>query len=629
MAGSSILIIAVYLGTDIRWKKTSKAVEVVNLVWGGPTRNGRTQEPIRYKESHNAHNKYFHIRFSFKANSIEGFPNILQTANVNEGIRLELSKPSILALIVGGAEDSFFVTRNLTLGKWHEVILDISPDNHLRVVVDNVLMIDQTRNFNYQISDIAIGSGFSETRPFIGEIKVNSLSYGFMEKNRLVIQAFASWILLTIAVLAVMLAGPTYRLSKLVCIKFFNHRLVPALLGSLDNQEKIIWTATVVAIGSMASIIFHYVKSVFSPPPGGLSTMFHYPANMFCDFFSVFDTFSRLGLSGQSNYFPFSAILFGLFGWLGETNPYRAVAFSLVMASIILIWITWLYFRKILKTGSLLNAFVVSMMSYPLLFTMHTGNIEIWVFIFVCLFFLSYNAGRLVLSTGFLAAAIAIKLYPAIFIVLFVLDKRYRLIQYTLAWVVVLSLLPFLIWPTNPELYLRGLSDGMRFYSDFMVKSYTGVYFGHSLLNSLRALWPGLQIDSLFPAYYLFAGAALVSMAIYATLIERVLWRKIAILVIALCLLPPTSTDYKLLYFFVPFFFFVNHEVRSKTDRLYVVFFSLLFINKGYFFFHGDQFVTLNSVANTVIMVSMLIVILVERFLGPSPKVLENKKCGA
>ena len=115
-------------------------------------------------------------------------------------------------------------------------------------------------------------------------------------------------------------------------------------------------------------------------------------------------------------------------------------------------------------------------------------------------------------------------------------------------------------------------------------------------------------------------------MTIYATFMEKVLWKKIAVLVIALCLLPPTSTEYKLLYFFIPFFFFVNHNVRSKTDSLYVLLFSFLFINKGYMYFHGDQFVTLNGVANTAIMVVMLILILLEHFMSSWQKAPSNRK---
>ncbi|MBT3811770.1 MAG: DUF2029 domain-containing protein [Candidatus Marinimicrobia bacterium] len=629
MGVSSIVLIAMYLWTDIRWKQTSKAVELTNLTWESLDSAGNIQKPLHFIATENSGNKFFHINFSFKANSNEAYPNILQTSNVNSGVRLELGKPSAMAIIIGRAKDSFFVTQTLTQGEWHEISLDITP-NHLRVVLDNVLMLDQTRDFNYKIDDIAIGSGFSKTRPFVGEIKVHSLSYGFMEKNRPVIQAFAAWILLTVSIFVVMLAGPAYRLSKLFFLKNFIARLVPMLSRPLDNQEKIVWTATIVGIGGMAWYIFYYVFSAlhvhtyFSPT--GLPMTIHYPANIFADFFRNFDLQSRMGLGSTSNYFPFSAIVFGFSGWLGRGSPYSAVAFSVGLGSTILIWLTWLHFRTSLKTAALLCAFVVSMMSYPMLFTLHTGNIEIWVFIFLCLFFVTYQAGKPVLSTVFLAASIAMKLYPAIFIILFVIDKRYRLVLYTLAWVVVLTLFPFLIWPIAPDLYLQSLSIGMSFYKDVMIESYSGVYFGHSIVNFLRALWPNLQPASLYPAYYVFAGITLILMTIYATFMEKVLWKKIAVLVIALCLLPPTSTEYKLLYFFIPFFFFVNHNVRSKTDSLYVLLFSFLFINKGYMYFHGDQFVTLNGVANTAIMVVMLILILLEHFMSSWQKAPSNRK---
>jgi len=550
------------------------------------------------------------------------YGNLFQTADSINAIRMELQPSSNLVLVLGSS-NVFPLSSSIQIGKYYDVRLTYEREHFFKVFVDKKEVLNVTDKKllagGFDISNIVVGTGLAKQRMLVGEVKNFNLNGTYSYLNR--IGSLSRWLLVVMGVLT------SIRLSKLIWTKIAIKLSAPTLLMPLDNQEKIIFTATIVGIGGMSWIVFYYITHVFFLPQE-MPMTFHYPVNMFCDFFRNFDLQARMGLSSTSNYFPFSAIFFGLFGWIGEGSSYRAVAFSLATGSVIMIWLTWLYFRTVLKSGALLCAFVVSMMSYPFLFTMHTGNLEIWVFIFICMFFLSYNAGHRALSTGFLAAAIAMKLYPAIFIVMFVIDKRYRLVLYTSAWVVALTLLPFLIWPTDLDIYLSAFLEGMRFYKYLMIESYSGVYFGHSLINSLRALWPGLQSDLLFPAYYLFAGIVLILMTIYATLIEKVLWKKVAVLVIALCLLPPTSTEYKLLYFFIPFFFFVNHDVKSKSDALHTFLFGLLFINKGYIYFHGDQYVTLNGIANTVIMIAMFIVILVEHFLGLWSKIVfKHEKC--
>lgn len=571
------------------------------------------------------------------------YGNLFQTADSINAIRMELQPSSNLVLVLGSS-NVFPLSSSIQIGKYYDVRLTYEREHFFKVFVDKKEVLNVTDKKllagDFDISNIVVGTGLAKQRMLVGEVKNFNLNGAYCYTG--LIAKLSRWILVLLGILISIRLALSHLSHFNVLINIFNKYLFVLLklklIRSLDNQQKIVWTATVVSVGFMSSIIFHYVKNTFSPfpasrwtladgfdGPSGLSTMFHQPINIFCDFFSLFEIFSIFGLSKQSLYFPSSNLLLGLFGWMGDGNAYKAVAFSLAIASVVTIWLAWISFRKSFKTGALLNAFIIIFMSYPMLFTLHTGNLEIWVFIFQCSFFLSYFSRRFLLSTGFLAAAISLKLYPAIFIIFMVIDKRYRFVLYTLAWVVVLSSVPFIIWPTNLELYWHGLLSGMGIYNDIMVKGYYGLHFGHSLVNSLRTLWPNIQVKLLFPVYYIFMGCNLILMTGYAALIERVLWRKIAVLVIALCLLPPTSTDYKLLLFFIPFFFFVNHDVKSKTDSIYTVLFSTLFINKAYLYFHDHQYLTLNIVANTLIMISMLIVILMDHFMCSYSKISINE----
>jgi hypothetical protein len=199
LALSAITLLALYFFTDIRWK--SVAVEIENLSWkSGITEEGNRQ-PIRYKTKDNSKYKSFNILFGFKANSLEDYPNILQTAALNSGIRLELTQPSTLQLIIGGTR-GMLVTDKLTPGKWHEIEMDISRAGHVLVSIDGITAIDETRQLQYKVDEILIGSGFSETRPFVGEIEIDSISYKSFEKNSLLIRAMLYWVIFVFIVIA-------------------------------------------------------------------------------------------------------------------------------------------------------------------------------------------------------------------------------------------------------------------------------------------------------------------------------------------------------------------------------------------------------------------------------------------
>ena len=87
------------------------------------------------------------------------------------------------------------VTDKLTPGKWHEIKMDISRAGHVLVSIDGITAVDETRQLQYKVDEILIGSGFSETRPFVGEIEVDSISYKSFEENTLLTRAMLYWVI--------------------------------------------------------------------------------------------------------------------------------------------------------------------------------------------------------------------------------------------------------------------------------------------------------------------------------------------------------------------------------------------------------------------------------------------------
>jgi hypothetical protein len=124
------------------------------------------------------------LSFQIKLHRIENLNNPFQTAPINRGIRMEVALPSTLALVIGGKTSSGFiavnVTESLEANRWYSVKLSIDRNNHIQVMLENAIvanLIDE--RIGYEISDIAMGTGFSKTRGFNGAVKDFSIEYEY------------------------------------------------------------------------------------------------------------------------------------------------------------------------------------------------------------------------------------------------------------------------------------------------------------------------------------------------------------------------------------------------------------------------------------------------------------------
>lgn len=151
--------------------------------------SGDKAQAAAYSESERSDIKKIDLNFRMKVYSIDNYNNVFQTAPANDGIRLELTSPSVLALIVRykGADkpEGIVLTRTLQLDKWYSVNIRADRDNRLTVLLDESLIVDgdkDLREIDYKISDIAIGTGFSKTRSFDGAISDLTLKYKFFRK---------------------------------------------------------------------------------------------------------------------------------------------------------------------------------------------------------------------------------------------------------------------------------------------------------------------------------------------------------------------------------------------------------------------------------------------------------------
>ena len=150
------------------------------------------------------------ISFRMKVYSMGKYDNVFQTAQANDGIRLELSAPSTLALIVlrKGDRDpvGITLTNSLTLNKWYQVKINVDQKNRPEVVLNGNVVVDRDNKdagtFDYKVSDIAVGSGFSKTRNFDGEISNFALHYRFSKKDAVMATLFLAVKIICLILLA-------------------------------------------------------------------------------------------------------------------------------------------------------------------------------------------------------------------------------------------------------------------------------------------------------------------------------------------------------------------------------------------------------------------------------------------
>ena len=145
---------------------------------------------------------------------------------------------------------------------------------------------------------------------------------------------------------------------------------------------------------------------------------------------------------------------------------------------------------------------ILTFLSYPILFTLDRGNLEALVFLFLLLFVNYYQKGDDVKSVIFLSLAIAMKLYPGVFVVLFCADKKYKNIIYTGILVLALSVLSAAVLEGGIQASLQGLQNNLGLFKEAYMRSGAGLRFNTSLYGAITILGKKFTFLSIVIKYY-------------------------------------------------------------------------------------------------------------------------------
>lgn len=334
-------------------------------------------------------------------------------------------------------------------------------------------------------------------------------------------------------------------------------------------------------------------------------------------FFDPPDSF--LPLTTQVYQYPAAdALLYEAF----YTTKHPAPAFLLVTVPLLLV-LAFSFARALSHTGvarwKAYGLVIYSLvLSYPLWLEIVLGNLELCIFLLVAFGIWSYLKGRPYVAAVLLGIAGGMKLYPLIYLGVFVARRQWKQTLTALVVAVLCNLVG--LWLVGPSLHYSFVHvlSGLHEFREHYTRSYLPIEtsIDHSAFGLLKRLIWKRYPDGVLPdrdvTLYLISAAA-VGIGLYVARIRKLpLVNQIATLCIASIWIMPTSHDYTLLHLYVPCAMLVLLTLDRYRERIQgaipaLLCFAVLFSPTSEFIRHGLGF---SGQVKCVALVALMLVFL-------------------
>lgn len=205
------------------------------------------------------------------------------------------------------------------------------------------------------------------------------------------------------------------------------------------------------------------------------------------------------------------------------------------------------------------------------------GNLEVIVWLFLSLALWAFFTGHDSSAAVLIGLAASMKIYPILFLGLFLSSRRYR--QAIVGIVSAAASTVFSLWLVCPDLGVsyRGIQAGLTAFRETYVLRYADNYrFDHSLFALVKVVLSGISVHLLHrdPSGHALSIAlsiylsvlTLIGTALYFTTIRRLpIVNQIICFTVAITLLPPASYDYTLLHLYAVLALLLFVSVEDST----------------------------------------------------------------
>ncbi len=239
--------------------------------------------------------------------------------------------------------------------------------------------------------------------------------------------------------------------------------------------------------------------------------------------------------------------------------------------------------------------------SYPILFAMDQGNIEVYLWLLLALGVWAYMRGGWMLAATLFGVAASMKFYPAVYLGLLLAKKRYKAFFFGILVVVLATILS--LWILGPTIHLAylGVTHRLHNFGSTYVSTTQpgGIGFDHSLFSLVKATQPGRSYRMYASLYLPFA--AVVGIVVYFWRIWRLpRINQVLALTIAAVVLPPFSIEYTLIHLYIPWALLTLYavEIAGSSGSLQrvrglgfcFVCFAFLMTPESYFIVDGIRY---------------------------------------
>lgn len=263
--------------------------------------------------------------------------------------------------------------------------------------------------------------------------------------------------------------------------------------------------------------------------------------------------------------------------------------------------------------------------SYAFFFEFEQANMEIIIWLLVALGTWAFLRGQGLMAAACFGIAGAMKIFPLVFLGLFLSRKQYR--ETVLALVVSGLTTVSALWLVCPDLATswQGIEKGLALFREKYALQYNQLGFDHSLFAFPKAIFgstkffthsavpPGRQTIGPILTVYLPV-VALIGILLYFLKIRRLpIVNQVTCLTVASILLPPVSFDYTLMHLYIPWALLVlfaietRERISSGLTTAFACFAILLSPETEFIFYHHSVGGQIKAVTLVVLMTVSLL----------------------
>lgn len=409
--------------------------------------------------------------------------------------------------------------------------------------------------------------------------------------------------------------------------------------NNLYNKSTML--AFIVMLGFVLSVFKHYILGAYAHLSYPYNTFLFTPDDRFNDFFNMLrackDNNPYLTSYWlKSVYLPAANTFFYVFGLI------RNELLSLGVYTCVFLIAYLSYIKKNLfpinSLDSIRDFLIIGFLTYPVLFSLDRANLDMYIFLLILGFVVFFQKGRFVLSSLFLSMAIAMKLYPGVFIFLFFKEKKYKEIAITIAAALCISVVSLVSYQGGFSENLQGMLSAFQGFN----QSYSGAaglqhnvsYYGVLKLitvgyyYTVQGIHDAAAVSILANGFlkipYMFLVVLIFAFVVFHILKhEQTLWKNVYLLSATMLLLPHVSFDYKLIHLLIPIILFLRDQQATPFSNGYLVLFGIMLIPNNFLYIRGD--ISIAVIIYPMIMTTLAILVIIERMIYQNKAI--SKSC--